>query len=137
MTKNKTHAIVIKSNRKDFELNQAKIREAFIEILKEKKGRRPTRAELAERTGIHYNTIQKHLSGVDFSDLLADSQRIFKVLNDDVVLSIYRSALKGNPAAQKLWLQYVNGWSEKTETKLSGKVEVDNKPPVILKISRG
>jgi hypothetical protein len=34
-----------------------------------------------------------------------------------VIEGIYRSALKGNPHSQKLWLQYFHGFSEKVEVK--------------------
>lgn len=136
MRKNESHIKKGAKTRQDFEFNQAKIREAFIELLKEKKGRRPTRVELSERTGIHFNTIQKHLRGIDFSGLLADDQKIFRVLTDDIILAIYRAGMKGNPSAQKLWMQYVEGWTEKQETKHSGAITVENTPPVIVKITR-
>lgn len=127
---------VSKNYRKDFEFNQREIQKAFIALVKENKGRRPTRAELAERTGLNLYTVQRHLRGVDFKDLLAEDQKAFRLLTDDIVLAIYRSAMKGNPSAQKLWLQFVEGWNEKTETKHSGEVKIENKPPVILKITR-
>lgn len=122
--------------RSDKEFNQSAIRDAFLAILKEKKGRRPTRAEIAERTGIHYNTIRKHLRGVDFRDLLTEEQATFRILTDDVILSIYRSAMKGSSASQKLWLQVVEGWQEKQEVTHSGSVAVTDRPPVIIEISK-
>ena len=41
-----------------------------------------------------------------------------------VIEGIYRSALKGNPASQKLWLQYFHNFSEKQEVKHVAKTEV-------------
>ena len=41
-----------------------------------------------------------------------------------VIEGIYRSALKGNPFSQKLWLQYFLGFTERTETTTTNKVEV-------------
>jgi hypothetical protein len=85
---------------------------------------------------IHYNTIYKHLDNVDFSELLAEDQRTFRILTDDVILSIYRAAMKGSAASQKFWLQFVEGWTEKQETKHSREIKVKQKPPVIFKIMR-
>ncbi len=42
----------------------------------------------------------------------------------DVVHAIYKTALKGNPLSQKLYLQYFKGFSEKTEVQHTAKVEV-------------
>lgn len=41
-----------------------------------------------------------------------------------VIEGIYRSALKGNPHSQKLWLQYFHGFSEKQEVTVTSKPEV-------------
>lgn len=120
----------------DFEFNQAAIRDAYIEILKEKKGRNPTLHEIAERVGLSVTTVKKHLDELDRKEIGKVGKLKFRILSDDVILSIYRSAMKGNAGSQKLWVQIIDDWSEKQETKLSGKVEVDNKPPVILKITK-
>lgn len=44
----------------------------------------------------------------------------------DVIHSIYRSAVKGNPFSQQLWLGYFKGYNPKkgSEEKSSGKVEI-------------
>lgn len=121
--------------RTDKEANSGLIRLAYIDTLKEKKGRRPTVAELAEKTGLHPSSIKNHLKTLDFKELSIENA-MWKILTDDVILAIYRSATqKLNPAAAKLWFQVVEGWSEKTESKISAKVEVqNNKPPVIIHI---
>lgn len=43
----------------------------------------------------------------------------------DVMESIYRAALKGNPLSQKLWYQIFEGWSEKTEVLHTKKIELN------------
>jgi hypothetical protein len=42
----------------------------------------------------------------------------------DVVHSIYRSAVKGNPMSQLLWLQYFKGFAPKSQLEQVQKVEV-------------
>ena len=43
---------------------------------------------------------------------------------NEVIYGIYRSAVKGNPHSQKLWLQYFLNFSEKQEIKQTNVVEV-------------
>ena len=126
-----------KVKRIDTEANGGLIRLAYLEILKEKKGKRPTVTELSEKTGLHSSTIKNHLKSLSFSDLTEELQ-MWRLLTDDVVISIYKAATqKLNPAAMKLWMQVVEGWNEKTEHKVDAKIEIENKPPVIVKFSRG
>lgn len=125
-----------KQTRSDQKANGALIRAAFIALLQESKGVRPTVNQIKEQTGLSTMTIKRHLKSIDFRDMVETSKASWRVLTDDVVLSIYRTAVKGNPQAQKLWFQIVEGWSEKRETKHSGDVKIENKPPVILNISR-
>lgn len=121
-------------NRTDYEANNAIIREAFIAVLKRNKGLRPSIEELAEETGLHASTIKKHLKALDFRDLMQENA-CFKLLTDDVILAVYRSAMKGNPSSQKLWFQVVEGWSEKQVTEYSGRIETTPpQPPVIVHI---
>jgi hypothetical protein len=123
-----------KLQRIDTEANSGLIRNAYIEILKEKKGKRPTVADLCGKTGLASTSVKKHLKSLSFKELSEDVA-LWRVLTDDVILAIYRSAVqKLNPQAQKLWMQVVEGWNEKSETKLSGEIKVDNKPPVIIVI---
>jgi len=124
------------SRKVDFEFNQAAIRDAYIDILKSKQGRNPTLAEIAERVGLSVTTVKKHLDELDRKKLGSVGRKKFKVLTDDMILSIYRAGMKGNAASQKLWMQIVEDWNEKQETKHSGEIKTVNQPPVIVKITK-
>ena len=42
----------------------------------------------------------------------------------DVAAAIYQTAMKGNPLAQKLWMQVYEGFSEKSEIAVTKKIEI-------------
>lgn len=120
--------------RSDWEDNQETIREAYVSILKRKRGGRPKSSELAKETALSRATILRHMKTLDVSCLTPEGNT-FKILTDDVILSIFRSAMKGSAASQKLWLQVVEGWSEKQVTEHSGRIETTPPgPPVIVHI---
>lgn len=120
--------------RRDVEFNREAVRRAFLNALKQTNGRRPTVKELSEASGLSSKTIISHLETIDIRGVADPS---FKILSDDVILAVYRSAMKGNPTSAKLWFQLVHGWTEKTETKHSGEIKTDDtKPPVIIKITK-
>lgn len=130
----KVKALTRRARKSDFAANNAIIRESFIAVLKRNKGLRPSVDELSSETGLSGSTIKKHLKELDFKDLMSENA-CFKLLTDDVVLAVYRTAIKGNPSAQKLWFQVVEGWSEKQVTEHSGRIETPAPdPPVILHI---
>lgn len=123
-------------NRSDWEDNHEIIREAYVSILKRKRGGRPKSSEIVKETGLSRATVLRHLQTLDVSLFLKPECNSFKILSDDVILSIFRSAIKGNVAAQKLWLQVIEGWSEHTITEHSGIIETARpQPPVIVHIS--
>lgn len=96
-------------SRSDYEANHIVIRKAYFELLTKFK-RKPTLAELAERTKLSMKTIDRHLEDIQFKP----QQSSFRILSDDVLLSIFHSARKGSVAAQKLWLIVIEGWKEKS-----------------------
>mgnify|MGYP001323089641 CR=1 FL=1 len=116
--------------RSDWEMNNQKIREAFIVILKRKQGRKPTIEELAKEANLSAIAVRGHLKKLKF-----ESQgSMWKVLTEDVIIAVYKSAMKGNTASQKLWFQLIEGWTEKNEIEHSGHISTDQEPPVIIKI---
>lgn len=99
--------------------NHIAIREAFIRVLQEKK-RAPQITELCRETGLSDVTIKKHISTLDLPKF-TDKAR---VLTEDIIMAIFRSATMGNTASQKLWMQIVENWTEKSEMKHDGGVVV-------------
>lgn len=122
-----------RAKRKDAEFNHARVRDAYLRLLQQNKGRKPTTRELALECGLNPSTIKDHVKDLDLANTV---DKTFRILTDDVVLSIYRSAMRGSAASQRLWMQVIENWSERTETRHSGEIQVSNEPPVILQIMR-
>ncbi len=118
------------TRRPDWDVNHENIKEAFLRLLKENSGKRPSFRELSNETGLHVNTISKHVKG-----LTIEMDGVYKLLTEDVVISIYKAAVKGNVSAMKLWFQVVNGWVEPSEVIHSGELNTNHQPPVIVKIT--
>lgn len=95
--------------RRDYEFNHRKIRIAYVDLIKNH-GRCPTIGEVAQYSSLSFSTCQRHLENISFET----EQHPLRVLTEDVLLAIYQSALEGGAAAQKLWMQLMEGWSEKT-----------------------
>lgn len=86
------------------------VRDAMLEAIREKK-RVPSAEELGKKIGVTSRTIERAMATLKFNEEAAH----MRPLTNDVLLSIYRSAIGGSVAAQKLWLQAVEGWNERTE----------------------
>ena len=115
--------------RADAQINRQIIRDAIIELLRSSKTkRRPTLEELSKHTGFSKLTIHKHLKDLKVGDLKDE----LKPLTDDVLLGIYRAAVQGSSSSQKLWLQFVEDWNEKNESKVE--VNIKNEPPSYIQI---
>jgi hypothetical protein len=100
---------VEKGKRKNitWEANHAAIRDAYVRLIGDLK-RRPTTDELAQMTTLSPATIQNHLKKLKFEPIAHP----LRVLTDDVLISIHASAVDGNAASQKLWMQVMEGWRE-------------------------
>lgn len=97
--------------RRDWQLMQRKISDGFIRLYREYQ-KQPTNAELAKDIGVSERTIVRHLKTIDFTDYFSDQRHKFAPLMSNVMMSIYNSAIKGSPKAQKLMLQIIFGWAE-------------------------
>lgn len=102
-----------------WQTNQILIRDAFLEVLKTEK-RAPQITEISKRTKLSYKTVTKHIKELDFKSVTDKA----KVLTDDVMMSIFRSASKGNSGSQKLWMQIAEGWTEKKEFDIPGGLKI-------------
>lgn len=96
--------------RSDYEYNHARLTEAYRALLKER-ARKPTIAELAAATGLGTTAVERHLKDLKFEP----AKHPARFLTDDVINSIYVSAMKGRSRSQELWLQVLEGWSAKQQ----------------------
>ena len=77
----------------------------------------------------YYGTSERNLSRwkerYDFEPRVRELRRKWGFEKTGAVIEgIYRSAVKGNPLSQKLWLQVFEGFAEKTEVEHTKKVEI-------------
>lgn len=91
--------------------------------------RRPkTQRELATQLGVEAATLSDWKRLPDFWDQVKKrvDERV-REYHPDVLAAIVAAAKKGNVAAQKLYLEYVQGWSESTrhEVKTGPAISID------------
>ena len=143
-----------RGERKDKEANHRIIRDAFLELLKEK-AKAPTVQELADATGLSATSIKTHLKVLKFtpenSPLRVLSPDVFEAIykravgyeEEDIHFSSYKGDVTATPyqkkiipdvSAQKLWVQLVEGWTEKTSTDITSGGE---KIQQVIKIGYG
>jgi len=92
--------------------NDLKIKNAFIEILKNEK-RMPAQEEVAKIVGLTRETVNKHLRQIKLSDLVEP----FKIFGNDVLIGLRDKAMMGDERAAKLFFKLVFDWAEKHELK--------------------
>jgi hypothetical protein len=79
----------------------------------------------------HYHLQERTLSvwkqRSDFKDRVRKIMKMWAFdRTPDVILGIYRSALKGNSDSQRIWLKYFEGWVEETKVDHTLKVEISS-----------
>ena len=95
----------------DVQRNKMIIRNAIIEYINEHTFP-PSVVELEKIVKISQQTISEHIKEMD----LFESDKVFyKAFTPEVIMNI-KEGTKKHPASQKLWMQVVEGWSEKTTT---------------------
>jgi len=105
-----------KKKRRDLAYSEAIVRDAFLKLLRDNKGRMPSARELSKKTGYSPRTIEKRIKEMKFEP----EKSLARVLTKDVVLAIYRTAMKGNHNAQKLWMQIQEQWSDRLDVTSNG-----------------
>jgi len=119
-TQEKVNAKLTENKRNvTWQANQKLLQEAYIELIQELK-RCPTRKEISDAVNLSETTIQKHIVEMKFDPI----SHPLRVLTNDVIASIYDSSKNGSSASQKLWMQIMEGWREKTDINHSGGVTV-------------
>jgi len=138
------------SEREDSQANRAKIRKALVAFIKREK-RPPSATELAQATGFTLKTVKAHRKRIPLGDGKANvyqqltgdvvmalyeratgySHPAVKIMSvsqgpftaPEVQRHVYTEHYAPDTAAAKLWMQLVEGFSEKTEQKQSGEVK--------------
>lgn len=104
-----------------WQVNQKIIHETYLALIGRLK-RCPTIGEVCEETKLSRNTLDDHIKELQFDP----PKSPLRVLTPDIIAAIYSSARKGSSASQKLWLQVMEGWSEKTDLNMSGNFSIKN-----------
>ena len=80
-----------------------------------------TQGDFSKKFEVSETTLSEWKARDGFWDDVAKQRRLFfKDKTSNVVASIYRAALESSPADRKLWLQYIEEWSEKQELEHKG-----------------
>lgn len=95
-----------------------------------------TAQEFAEKCGVGRETLSRWKNLVGFwKEVALHRTVVFRNRTTDVLYALTKAAIGGNVSAQKLFLQYVEGWSEKVstqvETPLPRKIMPDVKDPIL------
>lgn len=121
MANNRQKTAKTDSNDKRVVTNKESIRQAVYSYVTDNKGRKaPTIDIIAEITGLSVRTVADYFKELDFKAM----QTPMRALTPLVLNNIYNLSNK-SVAAQKLWLQVVEGWSEKIEVENTDKVEFE------------
>ena len=102
-----------------WEINHQIIRDAYVTLIASLE-RKPTYKEVSEDCGLSINTIKKHIDELKFNPVKSP----LRILTEDVIMSIANSAMDGSHGSQKLWMQILEGWSERTVLEHEGKIDV-------------
>lgn len=113
--------------RADWEANDLLIKEAFYDLLRLRK-RAPKISEIAERTGVSYRTVQRHIEEMSLEEISTTSPA--RLMRDEVLIGLAKSAIGGNPRSAELYMELMHGYSKASRVELTGKgggpIEVEN-----------
>lgn len=85
--------------------------EGFILSFIQEHKRFPLTVEIAKELKIAESTVRKHRKEIDISNYIPQ----FKNMTPEIIRGLAAKARSGSASEVKLWLQYVEGWGEKTE----------------------
>jgi hypothetical protein len=99
--------------------NKQAITDAILVLLKEhKNSNHITDREIAEKTGLHLNTVATHRKSLTFDA----KKHPMRYLTDEVVTNIFFNT-KRQVGSQKLWMQLMEGWIEEERIEHSGNID--------------
>lgn len=92
--------------RADWEQNQQVLQAAYIELLRENGGKRPTVVSVAERAGIATSTAYRHCRHITLEPFVQEA----KLHTQAVLDGIIEAASRGDAANARLFFQLVYNW---------------------------
>ena len=102
-----------------WDYNHSIIRDSYVKLIKELE-RKPTYAEVSKDCNLSHVTIEKHIKSLKFNP----AKHPLRILTEDVIMSIAGSAMDGSHGSQKLWMQIIEGWSERQVIKHEGQIDL-------------
>jgi hypothetical protein len=106
-----------------WEYHQAKITRT-ISILMKEEGRLPTQMEIAEKSGLSRQTVNKHLKEIGKTPYLKEYIETFRFMGPKVLARVYAFAVNGDVKAARLFLQ-ATGYLQGTNNPSTG-IETQN-----------
>lgn len=103
-------------------INCERVAEAYVRLLFQNK-KRPTHRMIADETGLGMRTVFRHLKKLN---LVSDIKQAYKLKTDEIIQALFESAKNGKAPEVKLWLQFIEEWSEKSNVHHTGELEVRN-----------
>jgi hypothetical protein len=104
--------------RRDYLQTDELIKDTYLELIKTRK-RMPTQEEVAEKCNLTRKTVNLHLNKTNLTGL----RKPYKVFGNNVILALYRKAIKGDVQAIKLFLSLIFDYNEKIEHDVEGTIE--------------
>lgn len=100
----------LKSNRFDYLKTHQDIENFIMKHLKDNKVL-PTKAQISQALGINRKTVWSHMDDLRFQNMMPD----YKALTPKVMLGLLSGCIRGSAMSVKLWMQIVEGYSDKVE----------------------
>lgn len=90
--------------------NKAKVLQSITELYEET-GSIPSNVKVAEHCGLNRETVAKYRREIDISQFFPT----LRTRTLEILEGIAQKAIKGDAAAAKIWLQFVEGWKEEVK----------------------
>ena len=98
---------VFLDDEKIWEINHQKINNA-VRTFVNKYGTMPTKSHLAKETGLSKPTVYKHIQAIKTSPIITEQNELFGLMTKQVLGKLLQTALRGDVAAAKLYLNTVS-----------------------------
>lgn len=105
--------------RRDYALTNERIKNAYKDIIKTEK-RMPSQQEVADKCGIHRDTVAKHLTKINLNDLVQP----YRLFGNEVLTGLMKKASEGDTQAAKLFFMLIYDWSEKQQVEHKGDLKI-------------